>query len=104
MRLYEIAKTIRSKNAGAFMITLEMIFDDLKTYEHIKNNNLINKKILAEAYKVQESSIMDFNFYDPGLGIKANFKRKLPSGGPNESDVYGCQQYAPLLNIEIDID
>lgn len=104
MKLQEIARTIRSKNAGAFMITVEIIFDDLSWYEYVKNNNLINRKVLADAYNVEENWVLDFNYYDPGLGIKANFKRKFPSGGPNESDVYGCQQYAPLLDIKVVID
>jgi hypothetical protein len=40
-------------------------------------------------------------FFDPGMGIKANLQRKSPSGGPGETDVYGCQQYAPLFALEI---
>ena len=101
MELQDIARTIRSKNAGAFMITVEIIFDDLKWYNYVKNNGLITRKVLAEAYNVDESWVLDFNYYDPGLGIKANFKRQFPSGGPNESDVYGCQQYTPLLTLHI---
>lgn len=101
MKLQDIARTIRSKNAGSFMITVEIIFDDMKWYKYVKENNLINQKTLAAAYNVEESWILDFNYYDPGLGIKANFKRKFPSGGPNEGDVYGCQQYVPLLDLYI---
>jgi len=40
-------------------------------------------------------------FFDPGMGIKANYQRPMPSGGPAETDVYGCQQYAPLFSLEI---
>ena len=40
-------------------------------------------------------------FFDPGMGIKANIKRNIPSGGPGETDVYGCQQYAPLFSLEV---
>jgi len=102
MRLYEIARTIRSKNAGAFMITVEIIFDSPEIYQKIKRGGLISSSTISKAYNIPENSIEGFVYYDPGLGIKANFRRDHPSGGPGETDVYGCQQYAPLLHIEID--
>jgi len=101
MFLQEIARTIRSKNAGAFMITVEIIFDDAEKYFKIKDNNLITRETIAKAYMVESCNIQDFVYYDAGLGIKANFRRLYASGGPFETDVYGCQQYAPLLNIEL---
>lgn len=101
MKLQELARTIRSKNAGSFMITVEIIFDSKDYYQIIKENNLITVNTIAQAYQVSANEIVDFVYYDPGLGIKANFKRKIPSGGPFESDVYGCQQYTPLLDIEM---
>ena len=101
MKLQEIARTIRSKNAGSFLITVEIIFNDKEIYQKIKDKNLITQEVIAKAYKVPVDEILDFVFYDPGLGIKANFQRKIPSGGPFETDVYGCQQYAPLLDLEL---
>lgn len=103
MKLQELARTIRSKNAGSFMITVEIIFDDPDIYFAIKEKKLITQKTIADAYKIPLESIQDFVYYDPGLGVKANFQRLIPSGGPFETDVYGCQQYAPLLNIDINI-
>jgi len=101
MKLQEIARTIRSKNAGSFLITVEIIFNDKEIYQKIKDKNLITQEVIAKVYKVPIDEILDFVFYDPGLGIKANFQRKIPSGGPFETDVYGCQQYAPLLDLEL---
>ena len=101
MKLQELARTIRSKNAGSFLITVEIIFDNKIIYHHIKDKNLINREVIAKAYNIPLEEIFDFVYYNPGLGIKANFRRKIASGGPFETDVYGCQQYAPLLDIEI---
>ena len=103
MLLKELARTIRSKNAGSFMITVEIIFDDPDKYFTIKDKKLITRATIADAYKISLESIEDFVYYDPGLGIKANFRRLIPSGGPFETDVYGCQQYVPLLNININL-
>lgn len=103
MKLQELARTIRSKNAGPYWITVEIIFDNAEVYQQIKTNEWISRKIVADAYRMAEEAVHGFVFYDPGLGIKANFKRDLASGGPFETDVYGCQQYIPLLDIEIPI-
>jgi hypothetical protein len=99
--LTDLARTIRSKNAGSFFITLEIIFDDFNIYQRVKSSGAISAQSIAQLYGIAVDQILDFRFYDPGMGIKANIRRKNPSGGPGESDVYGCQQYAPLFNIMI---
>jgi hypothetical protein len=101
MNLQKLARTIRSKNAGAYYITVEIIFNDPEIFRIIKENDLINVNTIAKAYGLKTEDIKEFVLYEPGLGIKANFKRKTPSGGPGETDVYGCQQYAPLLEVEL---
>ena len=100
MKLQDVARTIRSKNAGSFMITLEIIFNEPKYYNYIKERQLITQATIADAYAIPKEQVTDFGYYDAGLGIKANFRRRIPSGGPGESDVYGCQQYAPILKLE----
>ncbi|KRT34460.1 MAG: DUF4387 domain-containing protein [Acetomicrobium sp.] len=97
----DLARTVRSKNAGSFMITLEIIFDDRQVYEKVKKSGAITREAIAKAYNVEPEKILDFMFFDPGMGIKANYQRPIPSGGPAETDVYGCQQYAPLFSLEI---
>jgi hypothetical protein len=38
MNICSLARTIRSKNAGSFMITLEIIFADRQVYERVKQS------------------------------------------------------------------
>ncbi len=97
----DLARTIRSKNAGSFMITLEIIFADRDVYDRVKASGAITAEAVAEAYDIDVSQVLDFMYYDPGMGIKANLRRSTPSGGPGETDVYGCQQYAPLFKLEV---
>ena len=102
--LTDLAHTIRSKNAGSFFITIEIIFDDFEIYKKVKESDCISPLSIAQIYGVSMDQILDFCFYDPGMGIKANIRRKSASGGPGESDVYSCHQYAPLFNIMIPWD
>lgn len=101
VNICDLARTIRSKNAGSFMITLEIIFADRQIYEKVKASGAITAEAIAAAYDIAPCEVVDFMYYDPGMGIKANLRRKRASGGPGETDVYGCQQYAPLFKLEV---
>ncbi|ADE57823.1 MULTISPECIES: DUF4387 domain-containing protein [Aminobacterium] len=100
----DLARTVRSKNAGSFMITLEIIFSDRSIYEKVKQSGVVTQEAIARAYDVPTEKVLDFMFFDPGMGIKANIRRSIASGGPSETDVYGCQQYAPLFSLEVPWD
>ena len=39
--------------------------------------------------------------HDTALAIKVSFPRPQSSGSRHDSDVYGGQQYAPLLGLEV---
>ncbi|MCF8070680.1 MAG: DUF4387 family protein [Desulfobacterales bacterium] len=45
----------------------------------------------------------DFVEYDPAFAIKFTIQREVPSGSPGEGDIFGCQQYPPLLDIVVPI-
>lgn len=101
MKLKDLAKTIRSKNAGVDHITFDIIFDNADSYKMVKEANVITKKYITELYGLDEGEITDFTYFEPANAIKFSIRRKQPSGSPGCSDIYGSQQYAPLLDIEI---
>lgn len=104
VKLVDLAKTIRSKNAGTDRITFDIIFRDPANYEMVKKSGVLNKKFVSELYGVPESRIADFVEFDPGYAIKFTINRLKPSGSFSEGDVFGCQQYPPLLDIEIPVE
>ena len=102
-RLSEIAKTIRSKNAGVDKITFDIIFRDRKDYDLVRDSGAVNKKSMAALLGVKESRISDFVEYDPASAIKFTIYRSRPSGSLGDPDIFGAQQYAPLMGMEIPI-
>ena len=100
--LYDIAKVIRSKNAGPFSITLDVLFDNEQIYRRIKQANLINKPLIAKLYHISEESITELVYFDQAMGIKVTYDRKISSGTIGDRDVYGAQQHAPLMLLEVD--
>ena len=101
MRLYDVASTIRSKNAGVNQITFDIIFPDRKTYERVVRSGAITRASIAKLYRIPESRISDFVTFEVGNAIKFTIYRLRPSGSPGDWDILGCQQYGPLLDVEI---
>lgn len=100
-RLNELAKTIRSKNAGVDKITFDVIFRDRENYERVKKAGVLTREKIAKLYGIAGERISDFVEYDPGYAIKFTIYRLSPSGSAGDGDIFGAQQYAPLLDIEV---
>ena len=101
--LKDIANVIRSKNAGPFELTLDMLLKDAEMFEKLKSADIINKKMIAELYQIPESDVISIVYFPNAKAIKATIVRPLPSGALGERDVYGAQQHAPLVNFTFDI-
>lgn len=97
----EFARVIRSKNAGPYLLTFDILFKDREAYEYVRNSGIINKKLISRLYHIPEEDIISLLEYDPALAVKITIKRPLPAGSIGETDVYGAQQHAPLLQIRI---
>src|SRR4051812_483345 len=100
-RLSELASTVRSKNAGVNQITFDIIFPDAASYQRALASNAITRESIARLYRIPESRISDFVTFSPANAIKFTLYRLRPSGSPGDWDILGCQQYGPLLDIEI---
>jgi uncharacterized protein DUF4387 len=100
-KLSELAKTIRSKNAGVDKITFDIIFRDRENYDRVKRARVLTRESVAKLYRIPGERISDFVEYDPGYAIKFTIYRQRPSGSAGDGDIFGAQQYAPLLDVEV---
>ncbi len=99
--LSELAKTIRSKNAGTDKITFDIIFADRENYERVLRSNVLTRTSVAALFGIDEARITDFVVFDPAFAIKFTMLRERPSGSPGDGDIFGAQQYAPLLSLAV---
>lgn len=99
--LKNLAKTIRSKNAGVNKITFDIIFRDKANYDRVKKSRALTRETMAALYAVPPERISDFVEYDPAYAIKFTIYRLRPSGSAGDGDIFGAQQYAPLLDLMI---
>ena len=98
--LSQLAYIVRSKNAGPFFITLDILFSERDNYERVKNAGVITKQAISKLYNIPEN-IIEIYFYDSAFGIKITYPRHASAGDFEDTDCYGAQQHAPLLSIQI---
>ena len=101
MRLYDCAEVIRSKNAGPFTLTIDLMFSDREGYERVLSSPRFGPRQVAELYRVDESSVRICPF-DRALAVKITMPRPgVSSGAPGDRDVYGSQQHFPLADMDV---
>ncbi len=100
----EVARVIRSKNAGPYELTLDILFKERRWYELFKSRNIVNEDLICQLYKVSKEDVLGIIWFEPVSAVKITIRRPCPSGSPGDTDIYGAQQHAPLLEIEFEAE
>jgi len=64
-------------------------------------SGVLTKDSMAKFFGIPVERISDFVTFDPANAIKFTIYRTRPNGSPGDWDILGCQQYGPLLELEI---
>jgi hypothetical protein len=96
--LADLARVVRSKNAGPTQLTLDLFFRDQAGFERAQAAPGLRPAEVAARYGVKASQVRRFDM--PALlAIKLSLPRRLCAGSPGDGDVYGAQQHVPLLEV-----
>jgi hypothetical protein len=93
----DVALVIRSKNAGPYELTFDLMFPDLNEYNEVRHS--ITKEKIAALYQIDESKVLSIIHFEPAYAVKITIVRPRPSGDLGETDVYGAQQHTPLFEL-----
>jgi Domain of unknown function (DUF4387) len=102
-RLYDLAEVLRSKNAGPFQITIDLMFADLPRYRRVLDSRVLSPTAIAELYGVPASEVSVIPF-ERVRAIKVTLPRTMGtcgSGSAFDLDVYGAQQHGPLADLDV---
>ena len=99
-KIVDLARVVRSKNAGALLLTIDLMFDDAFTYARVRDSGALAPRHVAPLFAISDNAVSVF-YCEDALAIKITLPRRSRSGDLDDSDVYGAQQYAPLFGIEI---
>ncbi len=97
-RLADLARVVRSKNAGPTLLTIDVLFAGAAQFERALA--ALSSSIISSLYGIEAQKVRVIP-YRPALAIKIVMPRKVIAGDPGDRDVYGAQQHAPLLGIEV---
>ena len=100
-KLGDIAKYVRSKNAGPFWVTIDIFCSDADCFERITRAPQLTPRAVAQLYGFSENGIRQFRV--PALHVlKISFPRPTAQGSPRDADSHAGQYFVPLLSVEID--
>lgn len=100
MRLADLAAMIRSKNAGPFVLTFDILFSDDDGYRRVKRSGALNAEMFAGLYKTEPSKVRFFEC-DSARAFKFSIPHPTTQGSLGSADLHGGQQFSPLLDIPI---
>ena len=101
MRLYDLAQVIRSKNAGPFTLTVDLMFAAREEFERALTAPDFTPERIGEMYGADPERVRIIPF-ERVLTIKVTMPRPgASSGAPGDTDVYGCGQHFPLASIDV---
>ena len=101
--LGDLTHLVRSKNAGPFVVTVDAFFSDFATYDDVKRRGLLNKTSVAEAYGIDEESIIGIYYWDHAAAVKVAMLRAISAGGVGDEDCYGAAQHVPLMTMRLGV-
>jgi hypothetical protein len=99
-RLRDVTRMIRSKNAGPFSLTFDIMFASEAAYRAVRDAGILDRRLFAGLFGISENQVRLFN-YDPANAIKVTVPRWVVSGDVSDADVFGGQQYAQLVDLEV---
>jgi len=99
-KLVDLARVVRPKNGGALLLTIDLMFDGRAGYARVRDSAALAPRNLAPLFDLTDNQISVFSCED-ALAIKITLPRRARSGDLDDSDVYGAQQYAPLLALDL---
>ena len=76
------------------------MFEEEAVYRKVRDSGVLEPGLIAKLYGVSGNEVSIIP-YDVAYAIKITIPRLHKSGDPDDSDIYGAQQHAPLLDIEI---
>jgi len=99
-QLHELARLIRSKNAGPFELTIDVMFESREAYERVVKSGMLSTERMARLYQVDPDLVQSFETSD-ALAIKISLPRPTPSGSLHDTDIFGGQFHSPIVRLDI---
>ena len=78
--LTDLAAVIRSKNAGPYELTVDILFKNREDYLFLKESNYFTRELFARIYGIEVDKILALVHFDPASAVKCTMVRPVISG------------------------
>ncbi len=99
--LWRLTKLIRSKNAGPFELTFDIMFKSAEGFHAAVKSGRLSADLFSKLYGVPREKVRMF-ILEPLLTIKVTIPRPIFSGELQDGDMYGGQFHSPLVRLAIE--
>lgn len=100
LTLGALAHEVRSKNAGPFWITFDVVFKNSDDYDRVVESGALSPATIAQRYAIDPAVIRIFEM--PSIRVvKFSFPRPCVAGSFADRDLHAGQQHVPLLSLPI---
>ena len=89
-------RLIRSKDAGPFMLTIDLFFADASVHEAFRASGVLSESVIAQLFGVAADEVDSYDMAEISA-MKLSFPRPIVSGDFGDTDITGGQQYAVLI-------
>jgi hypothetical protein len=99
--LKDVCRHIRSKNAGAYWVTIDLFFQSADEFARYADSPAVSSETIGRIFGVEPRLVRRYPV--PGLHVlKISYPRASPQGGVVERDMHCGQQYVRLLDLSVD--
>ncbi len=99
-QLKDFTQLLRSKNAGPFQLTIDVMFPTLDDYHHVVGARVLTEKVVGDLLGVEPQLVRIF-LYEPAMAVKITLPRRMGGGAPGDEDLFGGQQFGPLALLAV---
>ena len=101
MKLHELTTVLRSKNAGPFLVTVDLFFPDRESYDRARASGLLEPAYVARLYGIPVEEVVG-SFWEPNaLGAKVTFRKRHSVNDFACDDLFGSHQHVPLAFADL---
>jgi hypothetical protein len=98
--LKDVAKYVRSKNAGPFWVTIDIFCGDDASFDLLRNAKSLGALAIADLYKLNSNEVRIFHDR-PLKVIKISFPRPVAQGSARDTDSHAGQYFVPMLDLVV---
>jgi hypothetical protein len=92
--------TFRTRNAGAFLVSADMVFKTEEAYLRWRDSGAVNAAAVAALLHVDPATVQVID-YPAANAIKVTMPRRTVAGGPDDTDLDSAAQFVPLLSLRL---